>query len=149
MTDFQIKNPEYRTLLPKILAAQPFMHQLGVRLGDFGPGFCELWLDLRQDHLQHGGSAHGGVIGALADNAAGAASGTLMEPGFATVTVEYRISFLAPALGKQLLARGAVIKPGRAVLHTKADVFAITGDTRLQCATLLATMTPFKMSPSA
>ena len=71
---------------------------LGVRLVDFGAGRCVLGLTLRPDHMQHGGSAHGGVIGTLADNAAGAAASTVLPAGFAAVTAEYRISFLTPAM---------------------------------------------------
>lgn len=143
--EFQAPNPNYRDTIAKILSSQAFIQALGISLGDLGPGFCELRLKLRPDHLQHGGVAHGGVIGTLADNAAGAAAGTLMPVGFATVTAEYRISFLAAAKGEQLIARGEVLKAGKALFHTKSDVFAISGEKRIHCATLLATMVPFDM----
>jgi len=145
MSPFEIRNPDYRETIRRMLDLQPFIRHLGVELGEFGPGFCELALDLRPEHLQHGGVAHAGVISTLADNAAGAAAGTLMPPGHATVTAEYRISLLNPGAGKRLLARGEVLRPGKALLHVKADVWAFAGERRTHCATLLGTMVPFNM----
>jgi uncharacterized protein (TIGR00369 family) len=138
---------EIRQLFEGVMARQPFIRALGVHLVEFGPGRCVLGLALRADHMQHGGSAHGGVLGTLADNAAGAAASTVMPAGFAAVTAEYRISFLAPAIGEALRAEGQVLRPGRSIVHTKADVFALprAGEPRRHVATLLATMVPFEL----
>jgi uncharacterized protein (TIGR00369 family) len=129
----------------KIFSAQPFMMALGARLGDVEPGIVELILSIRPDHLQHGGAVHGGAIDAMADNAAGAAAATLLALGQATVTAEYRISFLSPAIGDTLIARGEVLKPGRSIIHTKCDVAARAGDRETLVATALSSMVPFAM----
>lgn len=138
---------DIRRMIEDVLARQPFIRALGMRLIEFGPGRCVLGLALRPDHMQHGGSAHGGVIGAIADNAAGAAASAAMPAGHAAVTAEYRISFLAPAVGEELRAEGLVLRAGRSIVHTKADVYAVpgAGEPRRHVATLLATMVPFQL----
>jgi acyl-coenzyme A thioesterase PaaI-like protein len=61
------------------------------------------------------------------------------------VTAEYRISFLSPAIGDVLIARGEVIKPGRSIIHTKCDVAVRAGDRETLVATALSSMVPFTM----
>ena len=140
---FQPQNPDYRAFIEQVFRAQPFMMALGAMLERIEPGETEISLQIRPDHLQHGGTVHGGVIVALADNAAGAAAATLLPPGQAVVTAEYRISFLAPAVGHTLLARGTVLRPGRTLVHTKSDVIAVADNRGTVVATALGSMIPF------
>jgi len=119
------------------------MVALGATLSRAEPGEIELSLTIRADHLQHGGAVHGGAIFAMADTAAGAAAASLLPPGQAVVTAEYRISFLAPAIGQTLLARGTVLRPGRSLIHTKSDVIAIADGRETLVATGLGSMVPF------
>lgn len=143
---FQAQNPDYRSFIEQVLRAQPFMMALGAILSRVEPGEVELSLPIRPDHLQHSGAVHGGVIGAMADNAAGAAAATVLPPGQGIVTAEYRISFLAPAVGQTLIARGSVLKPGRSLIHTKSDVVAVADNRESLVATALASMVPFALS---
>lgn len=142
---YQAQNPDFKAFIAGVFAGQPFMMALGAKLGRIEPGEVEIELAIRPDHLQHGGAAHGGVIGTLADNAAGAAAASVLPAGQATVTAEYRISFLAPAVGQLLIARGTVLKAGRSLIHTKSEVTAVEGDQRVLVATSLSTMVPFTM----
>ncbi len=139
---------EVRRLYDGVMARQPFIRALGVRLIEFSQGRCVLGMVLRSDHMQHGGVAHGGAVGTLADNAAGAAATTLMGGARVAITAEYRISFLAPAIGEELRAEGQVLRYGKSLVHTKADVFALpgAGKPREHVATLLATMVPFDLA---
>jgi uncharacterized protein (TIGR00369 family) len=143
---FEVKNPEYRKFVGQILKAQPFMMALGVALTRIDPGEVELSLPVRADHLQHGGFVHGGVIVALADNAGGVTAATLLPQGQAVVTAEYRISFLAPAAGQKLIARGTVLRPGRSLIHTRSDVFAVADERETLVATGLGSMVPYPMT---
>jgi uncharacterized protein (TIGR00369 family) len=143
---FEAQNPGYRKFIEQVLKAQPFMMALGVALSRIDPGEIELSLTVRADHLQHGGVVHGGVIVALADNAGGAAAATLLPQGQAVVTAEYRISFLAPAAGHKLIARGTVLKPGRSLIHTRSDVFAVTDERETLVATGLGSMVPLPLN---
>ena len=140
---FQPQNPDFRAFIAQVLQAQSFMVGLGATLSRTEPGEIELSLTLRADHLQHGGVVHGGVIFAMADTAAGAAAASLLPLGQAVVTAEYRISFLAPAIGQTLLARGTVLRPGRSLIHTKSDVIAVADNRETLVATGLGSMVPF------
>jgi len=133
-------------LIQGVLLRQPFMQMLGVTLGDVAEGRVELRVELRPDLTQHGGVAHGGVIGALADNAAGAAAGTLTLPEKATVTAEYKISFIAPGAGERLRAVGQVLKAGKTLINVESRVYAVKPDgAETLCAVALATMVPVAM----
>ena len=143
---FQAQNPDFRAFIERMLQAQPFMVALGVRLSRAEPGEIELSLPIRPDHLQHSGAVHGGVVGAIADNAAGAAAASILPEGQGIVTAEYRISFLAPAVGQILMARGSVLKPGRSLIHTKSDVIVVADTRETLAATALASMVPFALS---
>jgi uncharacterized protein (TIGR00369 family) len=142
---FEPKNPNYRDFINQMLQAQPFMTALGVTLSRIEPGEIEFSLAIRPDHLQHGGVVHGGVIVAVADNAGGAAAATLLPEGQAIVTAEYRISFLAPAGGQKLIARGTVLKPGRSLIHTRSDVMAVADGRETLVATGLGSMIPIPL----
>lgn len=138
-----------RKLIQGVLLRQPFMQMLGVTLGELAAGKVELRVALRPELTQHGGVAHGGVIGALADNAAGAAAGTLTLPERVTVTAEYKINFIAPGAGASLRAVGQVLKPGRNLIVVESRVFAVDVDGGEQiCAAALATMVPVPMPGS-
>jgi len=43
------------------------------------------------------------------------------------VTTEFKINFLAPAAGERIVARGRVVKAGRTLTLTQAEVYAKTG----------------------
>ena len=139
-----------RKLINGVLLRQPFMQLLGVTLGEMAEGRVELLVELRPELTQHGGVAHGGVIGALADNAAGAAAGTLTLPEKATVTAEYKISFLAPAAGDRLRSAGQVLKAGKTLIHVESRVYAVKPDgAETLCAVALASMVPVAMPARA
>ncbi|WP_370154776.1 PaaI family thioesterase [Ferrovibrio sp.] len=129
-------------LIEGVLLRQPFMQMLGVTLGAVGEGEVELRLALRPDLTQHGG-----VIGALADNAAGAAAGTLTLPEKATVTAEYKINFIAPGAGDALRAVGRVLKPGRSLIAVESRVYALRDGTETLVAAALASMVPVPLPP--
>jgi uncharacterized protein (TIGR00369 family) len=145
---FEPKNPQYREFINLVLQAQPFMVALGVTASRIEPGEIELSVTIRPDHLQHGGVVRGGVIVAMADHAGGAAAASLLPEGQAVATAEYRISFLAPAARQTLVARGTVSKPGRSLIHTRSDVFAVAAGRETLVATGLGSMVPFGMPRS-
>jgi uncharacterized protein (TIGR00369 family) len=94
------------------------------------------WDGIEQQH----GFVHGGVVGMIADSAAGYAAMTVAPPGSSVLTVEYKMNLLAPADGERLVARGTVVRPGRTLIVTKAEVFAINGDKETLCALMQQTI---------
>lgn len=56
------------------------------------------------------------------------------------LTVEYKLNLMAPAEGDRLIARGRVVRPGRSLVVTQADVFVEKDDHEKQCGVLLQTL---------
>ncbi len=106
----------------KILAAQPFSVLLGTELVTFEPGRAELALDLKPEHLQQHGFAHGGVVSYLADNALTYAGGSVLGDA---VTLEFKINYLRPAKGSRLVARARVTGAGKTQAVCQCDVVAV------------------------
>lgn len=139
---FEPQNPDYAEWIGAVFRSQRFMALLGTEMVHLEPGGCTLAIDRRGELDQHSGVVHGGVVGALADNAAGAAATSLLPKGQVTVTVEYKINFVSPAKGERLLARAKVLKPGRTLTVAESRVFARDDDVETLCAVALVTLTP-------
>ncbi len=58
----------------------------------------------------------------IADSAAGYAASTLTGADTEVLTVEYKLNLLAPADGQLLIAEGSVVRYGRTLIVTKAEV---------------------------
>ncbi len=140
MQQFEAQDPNFERRVRDSYGRQPFMALLGAELKTLRPGFCEIVLPYRKELSQQHGFFHGGIVGTLADDAAGYASYTLMEKNASVLTVEYKLNLLAPADGELLAARASVVKPGRTLTVTQADVFVTKGGAEKLCATALTTM---------
>ena len=122
---FQPKDPDYAARVRASFAMQQAMQLIGAELAELEPGFAEIHLPHRPEITQQHGYIHGGVVGMIADSAAGYAANTLTPHDSSVLTVEYKLNLLAPADGQRLVVRGEVIKPGRTLLITRAEVFAV------------------------
>lgn len=122
---------------------QGLMRQLGVRLLQARPGLCEVALTYSERVTQQQGGFHGGAIGALADIAGGYAGLTMAPEGMEVSTVEYKINFLAAFDGGELRAIGRVVKAGRRIIVTSAEVLHLAADgLESQCAVMQQTLVP-------
>lgn len=121
-------------------ARQGFMKKLGVEFVSLGQGMCELAVDFDETMTQQHGYFHAGVTATIADNAAGYAAYSVMPEKSAVLTTEFKLNLLAPAKGPRLLARARVIKPGRTLVVTQADVYSSNAGRETHVATMLATM---------
>jgi uncharacterized protein (TIGR00369 family) len=102
------------------------MDLIGARLTVVEPGYTEVALAYRPELTQQKAFLHGGILGMIADSACGYAAYSLMPASASLVTVEYKINILAPAKG-DVTARGHVVRPGRTLTVTRADVHAADG----------------------
>jgi uncharacterized protein (TIGR00369 family) len=94
------------------------------------------WNGIEQQH----GFVHGAIVGAIADSAAGYAAMTMVPPSASVLTVEYKMNLVAPAEGEMLIARGQVVRPGRTLIVTKAEVFAVKQGRESLCALMQQTI---------
>lgn len=125
------------------LARQGMMQQLGVRLLAVGPGTATLAMPYSDRVTQQQGGFHGGAMGALADIAGGYAGLTVAPDGMEVTTVEYKINFLAAFQGGELQATGRVVRAGKRLIVTVAEVSHVAPDgTRSDCAIMQQTLVP-------
>ena len=121
-------------------AKQNAMHLIQATLPVVEQGRTEIhvphWEGIEQQH----GFVHGGVVGMIADSAAGYAAMTVAPENASVLTVEYKMNLLAPADGDKLIARGSVVKAGRTLVITKAEVFAVKAGKETLCALMQQTI---------
>jgi len=137
---FQARDPGFEARVRASFAAQAAMHTIGARVEHVAAGEVDIRLPFRDDLTQQHGFIHAGMIGAIADSAAGYAAYTLMPADAAVLSVEYKLNLMAPAAGEAFVARGRVKKAGRTLTICTADVFALRDGEERLVATMLATM---------
>jgi uncharacterized protein (TIGR00369 family) len=120
---------------------QGMMLHLGATLLRAEPGLCEVALPYSDKVTQQQGGFHGGAMGALADIAGGYAGLTMAPEGMEVTSVEFKINFMAAFSGGELRATGHVVKAGRRLIITTAEVTHIdaTGKTSA-CAVMQQTL---------
>jgi uncharacterized protein (TIGR00369 family) len=114
--------------IEKSFLRQGMMQHLGARLVSVEPGKVEIALPYSERVTQQQGGYHGGAMGALADIAAGYAGLTQTIEGKEVTTVEYKINFLAAFDSGELRARGLVVRAGRKLIVTTAEVVHLDAD---------------------
>jgi uncharacterized protein (TIGR00369 family) len=136
--------PDPQSLNPPSLAeavsARGFSHAAGFRIVDVKPGYAEVALARRADLLQFFGHFHGGVITALADQAAGIAVTSGLPRGRIGVTVEIKVNFLSPGDGNELIARAKTLKMSGSIGVATVEVFTRDDKSERLCAFCTATM---------
>lgn len=133
-----LANPYFAESVTASFDRQNAMHLIRAKLEVVEHGHTEIhvphWNGIEQQH----GFVHGGVVGMIADSAAGyAAMSLVVRHCFGT---EYKINLVAPADGEKLIARGQVVRPGRTLIVTKADVFAVKEGKETLCALMQQTI---------
>jgi uncharacterized protein (TIGR00369 family) len=126
--------------LAETVTATGFTRAAGFRVIAVEAGSAEVALSRREDLLQFMGHFHGGVITALADQAAGIAVTSGLPKGRIGVTVEIKVNFLAPADGSELVARAKTLKMSGSIGVATVEVFTKSETSERLCAFCTATM---------
>ena len=105
--------PDFERDVRASFARQTLMGVFGASITQLAPGAVEIQMSFRTDLTQHHGYLHAAVVTALMDNACGYAAMTVSPAGKEILTVEYKVNFLAPAMGETLIARVASKSGGR------------------------------------
>lgn len=134
------QDPDYESRVRSSFDRQQFMHTLGAHLTRVAPGEVEIELPVRDALVQQHGFVHAGALATVADSACGYAALSLMPPGAAVLSVEFKINLLAPAAGDRMVARGRVIRAGRTVSVCWGEVTAYDGTNERLVATMVGTM---------
>jgi uncharacterized protein (TIGR00369 family) len=133
-------NPNFVEEIKQSFAKQTIMGLIGGELARVEPGVVEISLTYRSDLAQQHGYVHAGIITTIADSACGYAAYTLMPPNSDVLAVEFKVNLLRPAKGETFLARAEVVKSGRTLTVVRADVHALTGETRELVSIMQGTM---------
>ena len=104
---------------------QNAMAFIGARLAKIEPGHCEIELPYRDELTQQHKFFHGGITTMIADSAAGYAAYSLFPADASVLTVEFKMSLVAPAAGERLIAAARVVKPGRTLTLCDVEVHAV------------------------
>lgn len=116
--------------IAKSLENTPFYNLLGVKLIRLDQGMSEMAVNINIKHTNPLGFVHGGLIMSLADAAMGNAIRSL---GINGVTVDCSTALISAAqVGELVTARGKVLKAGKSMVFTEANIW--TGERLLASA---------------
>jgi uncharacterized protein (TIGR00369 family) len=116
----------------EVLASQPFSKLVGAELTAFSPGHVELTIQITPQLKQQHGFVHGGLISYAADNALTFVGGSVLGP--AVVTSEYKINYLRPATGNELIARATVVFSSKTQAVCRCDLYVVREGKENLCA---------------
>ena len=121
--------------ITKKLSNNPVVEFVGIKLLEVVPGRSNLVLPHREQLKNSMGLLQGGILGVLADVAGGVSLYSVLPDPVKVVipTIEFKLNFLRPAGGKDVIARGRVAHHGRRIavcqvdLSTEAETLLATG----------------------
>lgn len=134
------QDPDFEARVRDSFARQPAMAHIGASLLTVEPGHVAIRLPHAAHNTQQHGFVHGGMVGMIGDSACGYAAFTLMPADASVMSVEYKINFLDPAAGDELIAHGRVRKAGRTLSVCDMEVVARTGDKEKTIASGVVTL---------
>lgn len=134
------QDPDFAARVRASFDCQQAMVLIGASMPVIEPGYTEIHLPHKPEITQQHGYIHGGVVGMIADSAAGYAASTLTTPETGVLTVEYKLNLLVPAEGQLLIAEGSVVRYGRTLIVTRAEVLAVHNGRKTPCALMQQTI---------
>jgi uncharacterized protein (TIGR00369 family) len=137
---FTPKDTDFAAKVTDSFDRQQFMKLIKARLVKTEPGFCEIHLPYDPALTQQHGFFHAGIVGTIADNAAGYAGFSLMDKNSSVLTVEFKLNLLSPADGHLLIGRAQVLKYGKTLTVCRSDVFIVKNGMEKLCAASQATL---------
>ena len=109
----------------RLAARDRFVHALGIRCSDAGPGRASVTLTVAERHLNFNGTCHGGVIFALADTAFGLASNS---HGLIAAGIDAHITYhVAAQAGDTLTASAIEVSRTRKLAVYRVDLARADG----------------------
>jgi len=140
MIPYTPKDPDFADRVKESFARQKFMTLLKAKLVKTEPGFCEIHIPYDISLTQQHSFFHAGIVGTIADNAAGYAAYSLMDKDSSILSVEFKLNLISPAEGELLIGRAQVLKYGRTLTICRSDVFIVKGGVEKLCAASQSTL---------
>ena len=104
----------------------PLYIHLGFELDVLDDGRSQVRLRFQPQLGNSRGDVHGGTVAAIIDAAMSQAVRSLVDLEMGVATMTMNLNYLAPAKG-EIICKGRVIKRGRSIMFTEADVFGEDG----------------------
>ena len=105
------------------MVSKTFDKDLGVKPVILKKGYCEIKLDIKPWHLNHGGIVHGGVLATLCDIALADAVSTMLKENEWCVTAQLNIEYVFPAFPNQAIyGFGKLVKKGNTLAFVEGGV---------------------------
>lgn len=101
----------------------PLVDEFGITCEELGDGYAVLRMKHDERWLRPGRYIMGGMLMTLADMAIYCAILSVVGLKPMTVTNEFTINFLRPAIGGDVLARAEVLKAGRRIVYGEIRLF--------------------------
>lgn len=137
---FEPRDPGFDARVRASFADQIIMQSMGITLDAIAPGEVTLGMAFHPGFVQQHGFHHAGATTTALDSACGYAAMSLMPATADVLTVEFKVSLMAPAAGDRFSFTGRVVKPGRTLMFTEGEATAHTSDGARVVARMTATM---------
>lgn len=123
---------------PVDLSTAPIAELLSARIEklDADGGLAQLSFIADERFIHGGGVVQGGILGSMMDMAMAAVILAGLSDGWSIATTNLNIEFLRPAKAGSYVATASVVRKGRSVFFTRADLLGADGK---QCASAGAT----------
>jgi|GEM_PF-197000 len=131
---------DIQSFAQRVFASQPFSLFMGAELIACTQDSAELSLTLQEHHKQQHGFAHGGVISYLADNAITFAGGLAL--GGNALTAEFKINYIRPGLGSQLIAKAKARSSGKRMAICQCEIYVLHNEEHKLCALAQGSVVP-------
>ncbi len=136
----QPRDPDFEQRVRASFARQRFMTTLGARLERVVPGEVVIGVPFDASLTQQHGFLHAGAVTAVVDSACGYAALSLMPPGTAVLSVEFKLNLLAPAIGQHFRGIGRVLRAGRTLTVCNGELGAVEATGQVVVAVMQGTM---------
>ena len=108
---------------------------VNMRVHESEDGNSVLTMDVTPNALNSSGYVHGGMLFTLADYAMGAASRSLVEDGYSTVTLEAKANYISNVQEGQLIARSEALHHGKHLIMLETRIFNADTDDLIMIVT--------------
>ena len=109
----------------------PFVDEFGISCEEIGDGYAVARMKYDERYLRPGRYIAGGMLMMLADMAIFFAILSVVGLKPMTVTNEFKINFLRPAIDGDVLARAEVLKAGRRIIYGEIRLFMASDQGKL------------------
>ncbi len=101
----------------------PYHQFIGLKIVDWGPGFCETQISLTANTANPVGVLHGGIHYTVCDVTAYIAASTMVPNDRLAVTSDLNVSILSAVTKGTLVIKAQVIKMGKRICFVESKVW--------------------------